>query len=797
MELSTGLSLLVQGLPSIVELLTAIQQERVTQLKQNIQAKEKPDLAAKRQRAIVDRETQLQLATYQRETDLQLLEHRQVVEQWPLGLLPTQLLEASAHQSSMPLQILLAPPQKQFAADRIPASASMESVVAQGLADFLNQHYPLNSPTRPTELLTGAWRDRPLQREAQIKALFDQLRARPTLVLETEIFDAALTIRIAYWGLHQNQYCYRPIITDLPWQKLVHAAAKRRALKWQETAAKLLALGEDPAIIHQLGEDNVHNLDLLERETKWQQHGIDLNSLQLPYQIRAEDFADLNQLLTTIYCLLSGWIADAHYLLDAGVTPLLPGLMPELTRSLAIPELEEILLQTMLAGYRDLFHTLETENSIQVPEFALKLAQSLSQLADRTWAKAQIRDSLNRWFAQRQLAPPTDETLWQTLRSALRGTDRAYLTALYTCFGALEDEQNAAQVETLLQTFSQQTLSQPQAASSLSVQLPGSFNQRSLRTEIAAASAGTHALLPQRTIALTHTLTGYAGKSASLAFCEQGQILASVRDDCTIKLQHIESGEIRRTLMGKAGRIMALALSADGQILASSHRTSDRSDIKVWHLPTGQLLQTLAGHHKRIYALAISPDRQFLVSGGHKIKVWDLQTGQLRQTLNGHQDWVYSLAIDAAGKTLISAGADKTIKLWHLPTGKLLHVLTGHLDWVRSLALSPDGQLLASGSDDNTVRLWHLGSGKLLQTLIGHSNWVSAVVISPDRQMVISGSKDNTIRLWQVESGQLLNTLTQHQKQIYALAISPDGQTIASGSEDKTILIWRRNLSSV
>jgi len=788
MEFNAVLGLLSQGLPAIAEFLTAIQNERLLHLKHKVEKSKSAQLAqVDGKQATDDRAAQLQLAVYQRETHLQLLERQSTLEQWVLGLSPTQLLDTSMYPGSIPLQIFLAPLHiQQVSADQKAGLELLESGLAQGLATFLNQHYPLHNLDRPTELLSGAWRDHSLQREARIKALFDQLRDRPTLVLETDIVGSSLHIRLAYWGLSQKQYHYRTIIANLPWRDVVDAAMKRHALQWKETAQQLLALGELPETIQAFGGRNSHNLKLLEQETNWQQHGIDTSTLCLPYQILPEDFDDLNLILVQIYSVLSGWVTDVYYLLNAGVTPLLPNLMSELIEPINASGLESSLLQTMLSGYQEIFRSLDNDMPEQVAFWSLQLAHSLSKIPDATWAKQQVTYSLNTWVRGRQSLPPNHESIWKALAPLLKANDEPYLQLLKMCLNILGEEENEYQVDSLLKSL-KDPIKQLQSPVSEITLKPN-------KSSFYQVDAAIQSAPPQ--IVLARKFNGHSGKAASLAFCNDGQTLITARENHTITLHHLQTGETLHTLTSKAGRILALSLSPDAKILASSHRLSDRSSIQVWHLKTGQLLHTLTGHHKWIYALAISPDSQLLVSGGHKIKIWNLQTGKLHQTLDGHRDWVYAIAISPDGNTLVSAGGDKTIKLWHLPTGKLLCTLTGHRDWVRAIALSADGQILASGSDDNTIRLWDLSSAKPLKILKGHLAGVSSLAISPDQQTLVSGGKDNTVRLWQMKNGTLLNTLTEHKKQVYSLAMNPDGKTFASGSDDKTILIWQQMRSA-
>jgi WD40 repeat protein len=117
------------------------------------------------------------------------------------------------------------------------------------------------------------------------------------------------------------------------------------------------------------------------------------------------------------------------------------------------------------------------------------------------------------------------------------------------------------------------------------------------------------------------------------------------------------------TLMGHSHIVRSLAMSADGKMLVSG---SWDQTIKVWHLETGELIHTLKGHRDRVYAIALSPDGQIIASGSadKTIKLWHLQTGELLGTFTGHGNIVTALAFTASGEMLVSGSLDKTIKIW-------------------------------------------------------------------------------------------------------------------------------------
>ncbi|MEA5505123.1 WD40 repeat domain-containing protein [Halotia wernerae UHCC 0503] len=116
-------------------------------------------------------------------------------------------------------------------------------------------------------------------------------------------------------------------------------------------------------------------------------------------------------------------------------------------------------------------------------------------------------------------------------------------------------------------------------------------------------------------------------------------------------------------LMGHSHIIGSLAMSADAKLLVSG---SWDQTIKIWHLETGELIRTLKGHTDRVYAIALSPDEQIIASGSadKTIKLWHVQTGELLATFTGHSNIVTALTFTDSGEMLVSGSLDQTIKIW-------------------------------------------------------------------------------------------------------------------------------------
>ncbi|MDF5726966.1 MAG: WD40 repeat domain-containing protein [Rhizonema sp. PD38] len=704
----------------------------------------------KQQLADVSHQTQLKIVAYQRETALKLPEFQKIIDNWPLRLSPSQILDTN-NNIRKPLKIFLAPPKVKFEKFEYEEEeiSEIETMLAEGLREFLNKHYSLHNPVRPTEFLAGAWDSKRFHSESSIKALFGILKTEPILILESEADGNYLNFRIGYWGMGPENYYYQTI-SRLPYKEIVEESAKNRALEWRRIRNELLEMGENIEEINNLGEDNAFNLATLEKAEKWEKKGIDISKLSLKYRVNRQDIESLCQVLITGHTLAASWIADIFHLIHHDVAPLLPELLPTMTEDAT--DIQSV--QKIAIGYQQVYQALQVEQRSWIPEMALQLAQSLSHLSDRTLAEEQVDYSVRTWLQLRQIPQQQLSHPLQAMRSAVGVEDKEYVEKLREYYLAVDDRQSISYVE-----------------------------------EILNAIANFKHQCQQECASLKHTLTGHSGNISSIAICPDAQSLVSGCVDKTIMVWNVNTGKAIRTLSQSLAEVSSVAVSPDGNLLAVGSCDSPRSNVKVWHISTGKLLHTLLGHQKPVNCVAISSDGQILASGSNKIKIWNLHNGDRICTL-WHSSVVNAAVISPDGTILISGSSDNKIRLWNPHTGEPLRTLNGHSGEVKSVAVSPDGQILVSGSSDKTIKIWHIDTSKVLHTLTGHSGEVKSVVISPNGQILFSASADKTIKIWHLYTGELLQTLTGHLEAVNCIAVSPDNQFIASGSSDCTIKIW-------
>lgn len=240
----------------------------------------------------------------------------------------------------------------------------------------------------------------------------------------------------------------------------------------------------------------------------------------------------------------------------------------------------------------------------------------------------------------------------------------------------------------------------------------------------------------------------YAELVTSLALSRNGQYLAAGTSNGIIRLFDLSTRELLRAFQGNSN-VHCVAFSPDGQILAS---VANDKTIKLWNPHTGEIRHTLKEHPGFFRSVAFSPDGQIIASGSHDkpIKLWNPHTGELLRTFEGNSNNVHCVVFSPDGQTLASVANDQTIKLWNPHTGKLRHILRVDSRNFRSVAFSPDGQILASDSSDKTIKLWNPSTGELLHSIEGDSIYAHSITFSPDGRLLASCG-DITVQVWRIQ----------------------------------------------
>lgn len=251
-------------------------------------------------------------------------------------------------------------------------------------------------------------------------------------------------------------------------------------------------------------------------------------------------------------------------------------------------------------------------------------------------------------------------------------------------------------------------------------------------------------------------IRGHKSYVYSVAFGDQGRVIASGGQDGVVRVADVATGQLRWEQHHGAA-VYSVAFSADGRRLASGGY--DRS-VMLWDARTGEFQRSPRPHGGRITSVAFDPQSRYLAIGSldDTVAVWDVRTGETR-VLRGHTSSVESVVFAPKGNRLLlaSGGLDKKVIVWDVASGEIKWSGREHEYLVRSVAFSPDGGTLASASWDETVRLWETGTGECTRTLPWdpknlpwHSDWIWSVAFSPNGMTLASGGSDGRILLWKV-----------------------------------------------
>ena len=291
-----------------------------------------------------------------------------------------------------------------------------------------------------------------------------------------------------------------------------------------------------------------------------------------------------------------------------------------------------------------------------------------------------------------------------------------------------------------------------------------------------------------------------------ISFTPDGSILASAggnTSDYAIYLWDVVNNQSLGTLDGHTGIVWDVAFSPNGQYLAS---VSSDATLKVWDWRNKTVVFT-QNYPGQVISVAFSPDGQSLAVGGvdgvrnqiAHAAVWTYSVGSW-QPLVKFPEYinVTALAYSPGGGTLVGGGSSRNVQVWQASDGTPVFTFS-HAHQVTKASVSPDGSTVATATcitvmnEDCTeggVWLWNLPSGKLLQKLGGFPSMVETVAFTTDGSNLIAGSRDGTLRFYPTTN---YASPIQYQSPggINAMAVSPDGGYLATGNDNGEVFVWK------
>ncbi|XP_051824149.1 fizzy-related protein homolog [Antechinus flavipes] len=239
--------------------------------------------------------------------------------------------------------------------------------------------------------------------------------------------------------------------------------------------------------------------------------------------------------------------------------------------------------------------------------------------------------------------------------------------------------------------------------------------------------------------------------------------------------------------------VTSVAWSEQGNLVAVG---TDKGFVQIWDVATGKILCTVEGHTARVSVLAWNADQ---ISSGSKDKMIlqrDIRASPLQSErwLQGHRHEVCGLKWSTDNQHLASGGSDNTVMIWNLCSLRPVLKYTKHVAAVKAIAWSPHQHgLLASGGGiaDRSIHFWNTLTGQPLHH-IDTSSQVCNLAWSKNNNELVSthGYTENQISIWKYPSLTQVAELTGHTNRVLYMAMSPDGKVIVTGSADETLRFW-------
>ncbi len=311
-------------------------------------------------------------------------------------------------------------------------------------------------------------------------------------------------------------------------------------------------------------------------------------------------------------------------------------------------------------------------------------------------------------------------------------------------------------------------------------------------------------------------------------FSPDGRWLVSATNDNTVKVWHVQSGELQHNLQGHPSQVKLIAFSPNSEWLAT---VDSDNFIKLWAMSTGLVRHNFV-YQVPISSIAFSSNNLWLAVGSldGQVKLWGLESGWVQHVLY-HEGGVSSLAFsNKNGALLLASGGNRYVNVWNLDSGEWRYrfdfkEFDKEYAYVSSITFSPNGALLASGGE-KYVKVWELQSGQLRYSLRnnpGHlvkfspnGRWLVSSLygklnvwqaesgqwrysfskngdcsfsFSSDSAWLASCGYDNLVNLWELEPKWVRHSLS-HQNTISSIAFSPEDNWLASGGNDKNVKLW-------
>lgn len=301
--------------------------------------------------------------------------------------------------------------------------------------------------------------------------------------------------------------------------------------------------------------------------------------------------------------------------------------------------------------------------------------------------------------------------------------------------------------------------------------------------------------------------TGHYKFVSDLAYSPDGNLLASVGRDGTLRVWSMVEGVPHPTIVGDNAfdDLRHVEWAKDGrEIIASDyHRAIYQFEVRT----DGRIIQTGLTESAGINTIRVSPDDQYLatagdggvplitdrvtkavlgsvncfghtfdiafdrpgrrvaVASGYKLQIWDLAHCLYRSTLHvsSNPDVVALDRHPVEDKVALAYGVNirkrsnqsgsPRFEIVDMTTNRVIKSMEHGKDWPSCVAFAPDGHKIVSGDEGGIARLWNANDGTRTHEIAAHDGNIVGVVLPAFANEFITCGGDQWLRSWSMTTG--------------------------------------------